>query len=153
MTIDALCRTAGKTKGSFYSHFATMGEFTTELARHWQQRHTDSIVVAAQAVDDSNRRQLLDSLALGLDHELEKNIRQYAAVEPGVAEVLAQVDRHRVEFLGKCYLDTGKFDQDDALALARVEYGFFLLYQSGIDWEYEVFADSYQRFLRIVGAE
>lgn len=152
VTIDALCQSTGKTKGSFYSHFSSMADFTAQLAQQWQKKHTHNVIAAAKQVDDTQqRRQLLDAVAVGLDHQLEKNIRQFAANDPQVAAVVAQVDRERVEFLGRCYVDTGKFGKEDALALARVEYGFFLLYQSGIGWDEEVFADSYQRFLKIVG--
>lgn len=36
VTIDALCRRVGKTKGSFYSHFPTMSDFIRQLGERWR---------------------------------------------------------------------------------------------------------------------
>lgn len=74
LTIDALCQSTGKTKGSFYSHFTNVSDFVAQLARRWQTQHTSNVIAVTQRVGHLQRRELLDSLALGLDHQLEKNI-------------------------------------------------------------------------------
>lgn len=144
VTIDALCARANKTKGSFYSHFSTVGEFTKKLAETWREQNTEKLIAQA-----GQSRSALDAQALELDHSLEREMRRLAAVDEAVASISAEVDARRIDFLAALY--RSRFDEADSLALARMEYGLFVMYQTGVGGTEGEFADSYQRFLRIVG--
>ena len=151
VTIDALCRRVGKTKGSFYSHFPTMSDFIRQLGERWRQTNTDMLIDASERAKPEERRAVLNQLAMSLDHGLEREFRRLAAGDHVAAEVLHDVDDRRIEFLAESYRATGVFNDDDALALARVEYAMFLGYQNHMEDRHDEFADSYQRFLRIIG--
>ena len=151
VTIDALCRRVGKTKGSFYSHFPTMSDFIRQLGERWRQTNTDMLIDASERAKPEERRAVLNQLAMSLDHGLQREFRRLAAGDHVAAEVLHDVDDRRIEFLAESYRATGVFNDDDALALARVEYAMFLGYQNHMEHRHDEFADSYQRFLRIIG--
>lgn len=94
---------------------------------------------------------MLNQLAMSLDHGLEREFRRLAAGDHVAAKILCDVDDRRIEFLAESYRATDVFNDDDALALARVEYAMFLGYQNHMEDRRDEFADSYQRFLRIIG--
>ena len=104
------------------------------------------LIEAGERAKPEERRAVLNQLAMSLDHGLEREFRRLAA-----GEVLHDVDDRRIEFLAESYRATGVFNDDDALALARVEYAMFLGYQNHMEDRHDEFADSYQRFLRIIG--
>ena len=151
VTIDALCRQVGKTKGSFYSHFPTMSDFIRQLGERWRQTNTDMLIDASERAKPEERRAVLNQLAMSLDHGLEREFRRLAAGDHVAAKILCDVDDRRIDFLAESYRATGVFNDDDALALARVEYAMFLGYQNHMEDRHDGFADSYQRFLRIIG--
>ncbi|MDO5098481.1 MAG: TetR/AcrR family transcriptional regulator [Corynebacterium sp.] len=150
ITIDALCRSVGKTKGSFYSHFTAITDFNAALAELWQHENTALIIDAAARVPTGKRRQALDAWALELNHDLERNMRQLSFTDAHVAAVVTEVDDHRIALLAKNFVEVDRFSQADALALARFEYGFYVAYQAGLRLTQDQFDDSYQRFLKLV---
>ena len=79
VTIDALCRRVGKTKGSFYSHFPTMSDFIRQLGERWRQTNTDMLIDASERAKPEERRTVLNQLAMSLDHGLEREFRRLAA--------------------------------------------------------------------------
>lgn len=150
ITIDALCRSAGKTKGSFYSHFTAITDFNAALAEFWRHENTETIIDAAARVPTEKRRQALDAWALELNHDLERNMRQLSYTDANVAAVVTEVDDQRIAWLAKSFVEVNQFSQADALALARFEYGFYIAYQAGLKLTQDQFADSYQQFLNLV---
>lgn len=148
LTIEALCRRAGRTKGSFYAHFPDAASFVRRLAAHWRAEHTDRLVRRARASDD--RRAVLDELALGLDLDIEREMRRLAARNDQAARALREADRERLAFLAEEHLRGGSSCPADARALALIEYSLFLAYLQQPPADRERFAEAYERFLRMV---
>lgn len=147
LTIEALCRRAQRTKGSFYAHFPDAATFVRRLAAHWRAQHTERLLERARA--DADRRAVLDRLALGLDLDVEREMRRLAAGNAEAAEALREADRERLAFLAEEHRRGGS-SPADARALALLEYALFLAYLQNPPADREHFADAYERFLRTV---
>lgn len=100
LTIEGLCQAAGRTRGSFYHHFADREDFVREMVLEWRERSTEQAARRmAQARDAAALRALLVEWPLSLDHELEKAFRRMAVTEPVVRRLLADLDRRRIDGL------------------------------------------------------
>ncbi|KRE16213.1 hypothetical protein ASE66_10710 [Bosea sp. Root483D1] len=130
LTIEALCRRAGKTKGSFYAHFPAIEAYLAALAAHWRETYTLRLMQEADKGGPAQDRLVaLDRMALALDVRVEQGMRRLAQLDPGVAATCAEVDRERIVYLEKLHGESGRFTAREALALARVEYAAFIGFQ------------------------
>ncbi len=155
LTIEALCRRASKTKGSFYAHFPSVEACLAALAEHWHETFTLQVMQEADRSGAPDEKlAALDRLALALDSRIEQGMRRLAQIDAGVARVCADVDRERIGYLARLHGETGRFDAGEALALARFEYAAFVGFQQielGLAPE-EAHAD-YRLFLRLIGSD
>ena len=127
LTIDALTRRAGKTRGSFYAHFEDMAGFLAALAEHWRERYTTRLIETANAQRGAARRlDCLNELAFRLNPKVEQGMRRLASINDAVARVAASVDHTRMAYLSKLYRETGRYSAEEAEALATIEYAAFV---------------------------
>ncbi|WP_164985942.1 TetR/AcrR family transcriptional regulator [Bosea sp. Tri-44] len=130
LTIEALCRRAGKTKGSFYAHFPAIEAYLAALALHWRETHTLHLMQEADKGGAAQDRLIaLDRMALALDIRIEQGVRRLAQLDASVAAICAEVDRERIGYLEKLHSESGRFTPSEAVALARVEYAAFIGFQ------------------------
>jgi AcrR family transcriptional regulator len=130
LTIEALCRRAGKTKGSFYAHFPAIEAYLSALAGHWRETYTLRLMQEAnRSAASQDRLAALDKLALALDFRVEQGMRRLGQFDPGVAATCTEVDRERIAYLETLHGASGRFTPQQALALARVEYAAFIGFQ------------------------
>ncbi len=127
LTIDRLCQTADRTKGSFYHHFKSHDEFVTALLAYWQFECTNRIIVKVEQLEDlSDRRRELDRLAASVDSRLERAIRRWSGVDERVQFMLKQVDEQRIQYLAKLIRELGQPTEEMAYELAVIEYAAFV---------------------------
>lgn len=125
LTVERLCQATGKTRGSFYHHFSSTGDFTRQLLQAWRKSHTQDLidVTAGLAAPDSLRK--LRELARRLPLDRESAFRTWASRDPEVARVVSEVDATRVAHLVAVYQAMGQ-DKDRAESLAWLEYALFI---------------------------
>lgn len=152
LTVEALCRRAGKTKGSFYAHFEAIEAYLAALAVHWRATHTERLMQEADKGKAAHDRLIaLDRMALALDARIEQGMRRLAQLDGGVAAVCAGVDRERIGYLARLHGETGRFRPQEALALARVEYAAFVGFQQlDLGLSPQELHESYRLFLRLL---
>jgi AcrR family transcriptional regulator len=152
LTIEALCRRACKTKGSFYAHFEAIEGYLAALAAYWRETHTLRLMQEADKSKAAHDRLIaLDRMALALDMRVEQGMRRLAQLDARVAAICAGVDRERVGYLARLHGETGRFDAAEALALARVEYAAFIGFQQlDLGLSPDELHDSYRLFLRLL---
>lgn len=134
MTLEAICATAGKTRGSFYHHFPTHGDFLIAVAERWLERDTDAVIAATGPQDDrhdlggdlgSNLR-ALNNVTAQLDNRLERGMRQLAAAYPAVAPHVEKADTRRKAFIRELYVSSGQADRETAERLATLIYAAYV---------------------------
>lgn len=142
LTLERLTAEAGKTRGSFYHHFADHAAFLEALAARWLAQATDDIIAQADAERASGKtRETLSRQTAEIDHALERHLRQMAAREPLIARAVAEADERRIAYLVRLFRRELGLDASEALARARIQHCAFVGAQM-------VFPDADTRFRR-----
>lgn len=105
---DILARKLGVSRGSFYWHFADLGDFQARVIEHWRQTTTEAIITDIERHDSRERR--LDALlrrAFAHGAALEVRMRAWADANPLAARAVAEVDRRRREYLERLLVEAG----------------------------------------------
>ena len=126
LTIDALCRALGRTKGSFYNHFADVSGFSQRLLEHWEKRSTEDIILAADTSrTPSERRARLYASVRTVESGVERALQAWALRDPVAREVRARVDARRIAYLAELRRAAG-VKPKTAERIAQIEYAAFL---------------------------
>jgi len=126
LTIDALCRALGRTKGSFYHHFADVSAFSQQLLLHWEKRSTDDLIAAAESSGaPEERRARLYASVRTVESGVERAVQAWALRDPAAREVRARVDARRIGYLAKLRRAVGVAPKLAEQA-AQLEYAAFL---------------------------
>lgn len=152
LTIDALCRRAGRSKGSFYHHFESIAAYRERLVEFWRVRDTEDIIRRSSAQrEPMGQLDELNRMTSHLDMRLEQAMRRLGSQDPTVARVIRDVDRRRTGFLVQLHLATGEFAPDDAELLAQVSYAAFVGFQViAPEMNAEVSQNAYLRFMQLL---
>lgn len=100
--VEALARTLGVTKGSFYWHFKDRPALLLATLDHWRRIATHAIieeVEAAEASPQGRLRHLLSLCTSGRGDRIESQIRAWAMSSPEAQAVLGQVDAVRESYV------------------------------------------------------
>jgi AcrR family transcriptional regulator len=121
--VEPLAKLLQVTKGSFYWHFKNREEFLNEILQEWVTLNTSRIIEQVDQMPGNAiaRLLILFELAVDDDGRVENAIRAWAARDPNVTAVLAQVDGQRLEYTKNLFLEIG-FKPFDALVRARMVY-------------------------------
>jgi AcrR family transcriptional regulator len=137
LTIERLTAAAGRTRGSFYHHFADRDAFVRAMMERWRSEVIDVWGLRYQlAGSASELRRLMREQPMELDHSFERATRRWATSEPIVREVLDAVDRARIEGLG-CVLAHLRPELEDPQSAAFVQYSALV----GMQWLLESLDD------------
>jgi AcrR family transcriptional regulator len=108
LTIAALCRELGVTKGSFYHHFRDLSDFVDALLAYWASEHATRLITLSESVSDPEERfALLKGIAINLPHGAEAAIRAWSWSDERVAAVQREVDHARLAHLARAGEDVG----------------------------------------------
>ena len=150
LTIEELCASAEKTRGSFYFHFENIETYLTALAEAWHDAYT--VAISETSPQSTNRLDFLNQLAVRLDLPLESGIRQLAQRQPSVGAIVSGSDQARVNWLSGLYGNTGRYSADEADNLARIEYAAFIGFKLiDPDMTPSIARDLYNAFLKFTG--
>ncbi|MBO6892157.1 MAG: TetR/AcrR family transcriptional regulator [Roseibium sp.] len=125
LTVEALCRQADRTRGSFYHHFADHSAFIEAIMAAWKQRNTIDVAEETLKADQGSRAQQLSALANNLDLDLERAVRQFAQANVIAHQTLREVDELRTEFVAGLYRQDG-LSADKAREIAMIEYAAYV---------------------------
>jgi AcrR family transcriptional regulator len=144
--VEPLARRLGVTKGSFYWHFRDAADLTSSMLDKWEMESTEAVIAEAEAAGGDARSQLLRLMkrVLERDSRLDLAIRAWAAVDARTAARLEAVDRRRLAYLHRLFIEMG-FDEAATKARSRLVY-------NGMIGEYQVRPKLSQKE-RLVAAE
>jgi len=153
LTIEAICKRAGKTRGSFYHHFKSTDIYLSELVLWWKQRFTlDVIKKTDKHTKPSDKHDNLNQLAVHLDPKAEQAFRQLAARDKHTANIVREVDDIRIAYLTQLYQHSALYDDKQAAVIAKTEYaawvGFQLIEPDATPAQ---MLEMYQGFLELTG--
>lgn len=128
LTVDRLTQAAGKTRGSFYHHFADQQGFLAAMGAYWLGREIDAVIadIDQKTATCGDPREALARHAAEIDHALERGLRRLAASEPVIADVVTKSDERRIRYLVRLFQSALGLSASDALARARVQHCCFV---------------------------
>lgn len=104
LKLAAVCEETGTTTGSFYHAFGGWTDYTSALIRYWRETKSDQLIARVREIPDPRDRLLaLVDVGLELPHASEAAIRVWAAHDPEVHAVQAEVDAERTRFIADTY--------------------------------------------------
>lgn len=128
--VEAVAKRLHVTKGGFYWHFRDRSDLCSAVLEQWRAGRMAVIDRQTQHAPGGDPRQVLkELLALysGARNEkgrsIELAIRDWARRDAEAAEVVAQVDEHRLDRVGGLFRDLG-CAEDEALARAYLFYAY-----------------------------
>ena len=124
--LEAICTSAGLTRGSFYYHFADHGTFLIAITQEWADRQTRDVAAQADDADGPDAAaQSLTNAALQIDYRLELGIRELARRVPAVADLVQSTDETRLAVLSELYQRRFGMGAERAAQFATLEYAAF----------------------------
>lgn len=127
LKLEAMCKAAGLTRGSFYHHFADHAAFLVAVTTHWRTVQTQAVIDdIPPGLPPEDRAVALSDLALALDAKLELGIRELARRHPSIAALVTETDAMRVAFLTDIYIHKFAAAKEEAQMAAQVEYAAFI---------------------------
>ncbi len=127
--VETLARDLGATKGSFYWHFRNLAALKAAMLARWVQLATDDISAAVMLSNLPARQALLalvDRISILPDEiyggaSIEPAIRDWGRFDMAARDVVANVDRARIEFVTLLFGNAGLVPEQAAKA-AQVFY-------------------------------
>ncbi|MCL4187446.1 MAG: TetR/AcrR family transcriptional regulator [Rhodobacteraceae bacterium] len=157
LRLEALCRRAGLTKGSFYWHFESRAAFLEALLQAWEARDTGALIdiVEAEGGPPAARLARLVELANArrVDFATEQAIRHWGRSDAAVRARLLRVDARRLDYMAGLFVALG-----DGAEVARGKAGLLypLILGEGVVYRREPRAEREARrraaFAAVLGA-
>jgi AcrR family transcriptional regulator len=107
-------------RGSFYWHFESIGDFNAQLLAAWQARATDDVIREIDsAIVGAARLTSLMTLAFHEDRSLDRAFRAWAATDTAAAAAVANTDARRIAYVAKLLRESGV---EPSKTLPRAEF-------------------------------
>jgi AcrR family transcriptional regulator len=129
--VEPLAKQLQVTKGSFYWHFKDRNELLAAILAEWIEVDTNSIMSRLECINADPNTKLLHLFELAIaddeltpelaDGRLENAIRAWAKTDDRVAQMLAKVDRERLDYTKSLFVAIG-FSETEAIVRARLAY-------------------------------
>lgn len=97
---DTMSKALGVSRGSFYWHFPSLGNYHAALLSAWRVQSTEAIIAELKELPEPRAQfAALIQRAKDTPQPLENAMRRWGGANPAVAEALAEVDQLRMSYL------------------------------------------------------
>lgn len=105
---EPMAKALGVSRGSFYWHFPSLGDFHEALLNMWRNENTLDIISQLEKLPDAQTK-IATLIQMGIDtpQPLENGMRRWGGVNDDVAAALASVDQIRTDYLTQILIDSG----------------------------------------------
>jgi AcrR family transcriptional regulator len=125
LKVGSMADALGVSRGSFYWHFRDFADFRSQLLQAWRDRTVDQIIREFDSDDAAaGRLQRLVKRAFFGKRGLDRAIRNWAADEPSVAAMVAEVDARRVAYMASLLTASGVRAEDSAPRAAFLYWAY-----------------------------
>lgn len=108
LNVGPMAAALNVSRGSFYWHFRDIADFRAQLLQSWQEEATDRVIRDLDARDRQvGRLQGLLRNAFARGRKLDRAIRAWAATDADAADIVADVDRRRIEKIATLLVEAG----------------------------------------------
>jgi len=130
VSVEAVARDLGATKGSFYWHFTDRGALVDEVLARWEDLETERLIALVEQVDDPTERlaKLLEVIAHRTTERSGERTLFADAAALGITEVVARASERRVEYTAQL-LEAAGIDAADARRRAVIVVAAVVGYQ------------------------
>lgn len=126
LTISALCKRLGVTKGSFYHHFKNREDYLDRMLEHWVQVWTVTRMKEFGTSGNAlERYKRMVNVAIHYPMNVEISIRAWAQQDKLAMKYLQQVDSIRIEYLRSIFEELCG-DKERAVLLSKIDYMLFV---------------------------
>jgi AcrR family transcriptional regulator len=128
LRVETIAAALGVTTGSFYWHFAGRDAFLESLVRYWGEMFTDPVIEHVRNLDEGRQRLgALMEIVLRNDYaRYDVSIRAWAAQEPAIQPLVAEVDQRRLAFVRSLIAEIG-FEGEELEMRTRACIGYLSL--------------------------
>ena len=110
LTLDALVRRLGVSRGSFYWHFKDRADFVRQLVKYWSVLFTESISEKIQGLERGPEQRLLSLMEAIVCDRLTRYdiaIRAWASHDVVAKRGVKEVDQFRLDFVRSLFREIG----------------------------------------------
>lgn len=130
MRIDALCRLAGRTKGSFYHHFKSRKGFVTDLMAYWAERLTERVIEMTERESTPVAKLItLNKISTEMEYEVDRELRRWAGSDVIVQGAVEAIDKRRIDYVASLLMQAKNITSQQAIDLAVLNYTSLIGYQ------------------------
>lgn len=133
LSVEALAKHLGVTKGSFYWHFKDRAALLNAVLDRWNEQLVIGRTEASGGTPQDKIRFMLDIVVNarrpGRRGSLELAMRTWARQDPNVASVVDSVDQYRLDYTAGLFRQAG-FTEEEAEARAMLLFSY--IFSQGI---------------------
>lgn len=109
---ETMAKELNVSRGSFYWHFPSLGDFHDALLATWREENTLDIITQLEKLSGA-QSQISALIQMGIDTPqlLENGMRRWGGVNDEVAFALSEVDQLRTNYLTELLIETGLPEQ------------------------------------------
>lgn len=110
LTVDALVKRLGVSRGSFYWHFKDRTDFIRQLVEYWSEVDTKGVAEETSRLGVSAEQRLLtlaERIVTGRFNRYDMPIRAWASHDPVAARMVKKVDEFRLGYVRSLFAEIG----------------------------------------------